>query len=55
MDEAVKLLSIIFEKFWQTIEGLTDWKWRKSTPIFKKRKKENLGNSQAGQPHYVCF
>ncbi|TRZ17530.1 hypothetical protein HGM15179_009579 [Zosterops borbonicus] len=47
MDEVVKLLSIIFEKFWQSTEVFTDWKWRNGTPIFKKKKKKNLGNSQA--------
>lgn len=47
MDEVVKLLSIIFEKLWQSTEVLTDW--RNGTPIFKQRKKEKPGKKE--KPH----
>jgi len=44
MDEVTKTLSIIFEKLWQSSEVPTDWKWENIIPIFKKGKKEDLGN-----------
>ncbi|GAB0178335.1 mitochondrial enolase superfamily member 1 [Grus japonensis] len=42
--EVAKLLSIIFEKLWQSGEVPTDCKRRNRTLVFKKGKKEDLGN-----------
>lgn len=37
-------LSIIFQKSWQLGEVITDWKRGNITLIFKKVKKEDMGN-----------
>jgi len=43
-DEVAKQLSTIFAKSWQSSELPTNWKRGNITPIFKKGKKEDMGN-----------
>ena len=44
VDKVAKPKFIIFEKSWQPGEVPTDWKSENITLIFKKGKKDNLGN-----------
>jgi len=43
-DEVAKPPSIIFERSWRSGEIPTNWRRGNITPIFKKGKKEDLGN-----------
>ncbi|KFV42473.1 hypothetical protein N341_09461, partial [Tyto alba] len=43
-DEVAKPLYIVSEKLWQSGEVPTDWKRGNIIPIYKKGRKEDLGN-----------
>ena len=45
-DVVAELLSIIFEKLWLSGEVPRDWTNEHIIPIYKKGKKEDLGNSR---------
>lgn len=45
--EGAKPLPIIFEKSWQIDKAPSDWKMGEKILIFKKGKRENLGNNRA--------
>lgn len=42
-DEVPKLLSMIFEKLWQSVDVPGNWK-KGNIPVFKKGRKNNPGN-----------
>ncbi|KFP27790.1 RNA-directed DNA polymerase from mobile element jockey, partial [Colius striatus] len=44
VEVTAKPISIIFSKSWRTGEVPEDWKKANVTPVFKKGKKEDLGN-----------
>ncbi|KFR10060.1 RNA-directed DNA polymerase from mobile element jockey, partial [Opisthocomus hoazin] len=44
VNKVAKPLSIIFEGLWRSGEVPTDWRRANITPIFKKGKKEDVGN-----------
>jgi len=43
-DVTAESLSIIFGRFWRTAELSEDWRKSSVTPVFKKGRKEDLGN-----------
>ncbi|KFQ05916.1 hypothetical protein N329_02339, partial [Haliaeetus albicilla] len=52
-DVVAKLLSMTFEKPWQSGEVPGDWKKGNVAPIFKKGRKEDPGNYQPVSPTCV--
>lgn len=47
VDVIAKPFSIIFKRSWRTGEVCEDWKKADVTPVFRKGKKEDLGNYKA--------